>query len=130
MDPTLALKGVLININRDNTPASATVPNIDTNIKTFSLQDNKYAYIQIDADIEVSTVILSTIQAISILAKIGSQNQTYTVRPVAIVGMQHLHISFSAIQMTAATLAVSHGSILADANTTITVKNLFVTGMV
>lgn len=116
-------------ISLDDSTSNATVPNTDTDVKTYSLAGNNYTSVMMEADVEVVTGLTSTAQAITIKAKIGSTTKSFTIDTLAAVGRQVKHITLDAAQTSSATIAVSHGAPAADANTTTNVFNLYVWGI-
>lgn len=117
-------------INLDSTTSSATVPNVDTNVKTYALGNNTFSLILIESDVELVNGVLSSIQDITLKAKIGATTKSFIIPAVNVAGRKNAHLALQVIQQAATTIAISHGSILADVNSTVNVLNLYVWGIV
>ncbi len=118
-----------IPLSLDNTQATNTVPNADTNLKTYSLATNTYQNVIVVAEGYVNFAVTSTAQVINIKLKYGATQIGSTVQvdgAVALAQSIPFTITGSAVQTASATLAVTDGAAAADGNTNVFLNNLFV----
>lgn len=128
--PSSLSTGSIISISNDTSTASATVPNTDTNVKTYALAANAYSTIIAEADVEIDCGVLTTIQDITVKVKIGVSSKDYIFTGVGVAQKRTFGVRLTAAQKAAATVAISHGAAAADANTTVIIQNLYVRGIV
>src|SRR5207245_5523749 len=120
-------------VNADETQASATVPNADTTLKTFTLAANTYTQIIVEAEGYVQESALTANQNISIKVKLaGTQaGQTMLFNPQAVtVGAKTpFPIKASGALQAGGAVTVTIGAPAADANTTVFLNSLRVYGV-
>lgn len=123
--------GFLVSINLDDTDSSASIPNVDTNLKTYALGANSYAKIIARATVNISPLGTAGVdQIITYNIKIGATTKSYSWRSDPTTQKRDaITLELSAVQTGAATIAVSHGAPAADGATTSIVKSLYVFGV-
>src|SRR5438105_6375201 len=127
------LAGTVVLFNADDTHSSATVPNADTNQRTYALGVNGYSQIIVEAEGYASFGVTSTNQVVNIKVKDGVTQKGQTMTVDAALGATSripFSIKASFVEQTAQTLAVTAGAAAADANTTIFLNSLRVYGVV
>jgi len=125
--------GTNLQINDDETQASITVPNADTNIKTFALGANTFSKVKTSVDGYIQVAVTSTLQTVSLKIKYGATQIGNTMKfqaPTAIASFHPFAFETQAAQAGAATIAVTGSAPAADANTTIFINRLSVNGVV
>src|SRR5712692_3660852 len=125
--------GVNMQINDDETQASITVPNADTNIKTSSLGANTFSKVKTSVDEYIQVAVTSTLQTVSLKIKYGAAQIGNTMKfqaPTAIASFHPFAFEAQAAQAAAVTIAVTASAPAADANTTVFVNRLNVNGVV
>ena len=129
-----ALPGTLVLINADETQSSATVPNADTAVKTYTLAANTYTSIIAEAEGYVQESLTTTNQNVNIKIKFaGAQNgQTMIFNPQALTtgAKTPFPVKASGAFTAGGTVTVTIGAAAADANTTVFLNSLRVYGVV
>jgi hypothetical protein len=120
-------------ISDDETQTSvASIPNADTNQKTFSLSTNGYTSISVESEGYVSCGTLSTNQAVNIKIKVGATQKGQTmIVDCALSATAIIPFSIKAVfaQTASGTIAVTVGAAAADANTSMKINSLRVYGI-
>ncbi|NOJ30093.1 MAG: hypothetical protein DA328_07995 [Nitrososphaeraceae archaeon] len=121
-------------IYQDNTAASGvTVPNTDTNLKSFTLPENNYKTIFVLASVKTASTGTSTAQNLTFKIKIGTTiaaNTKNFVRPITAAVVTYFDTFYHFGECRAKeVVAVSHGAPAADANTTVTCQDLNIIGI-
>jgi len=127
----IAGKNAIVVESLNETQASGTVPNTDTNLKTYSLPANTYTHVIVEAEGYVTFTTLSTNQDVNIKIKSGSTQQGNTmIVDAALSATSKIPFSIKAsfVQTGSATLAITHGAAAADANTTTFLNSMRVYG--
>ena len=128
------ISGMVVLVNADETQASATVPNTDTAVKTFTLAANSYSSIIAEAEGYVQESLTTTNQNVNIKIKFaGTQKgQTMIFNPQALTtgAKTPFPIKASGAFTAGGTVTVTIGAAAADANTTVFLNSLRVYGVV
>jgi hypothetical protein len=130
----LTPKGRVELINADETQSSATVPNADTALKTYTLAANTYTSIIAEAEGYVQESLTTTNQNVNIKIKYaGTQNgQTMIFNPQALTtgAKTPFPIKASGAFTAGGTVTITIGAAAADANTTVFLNSLRVYGVI
>ncbi len=125
-------KPVIVVENFDETQASATVPNVDTNLKTYALPANSYTKVVTEGEGYIVTTVASTQQDLNIKIKYGAAQVGNTVvfnpETVATGGKIPFTVKATALQAGAVTIAVTIGAAAADLNTSVFLNSLRIYG--
>ncbi len=127
------IPGVVVRINADETQASATIPNVDTAVKTYTLAANNYTLIIVEAEGYGSFVLASTNQIISIKIKFGATQIGQTLTLDAALGATSripFPIKGSGAFTAGGAITITISAPAADANTTIFLNSLRVYGVI
>jgi hypothetical protein len=122
--------GQVVSLSENSTTTSATVPNTDTNVKTYSLGANTYSKIVVRANITIVSQGTSSAQDVTVKIKVGNTSKDYVVTIAAAAAVHVRSLYLQAAQTSSGTVAVSHGAAAADANTTTNVLDLSVVGVI
>ena len=125
--------GELQLVNADETQNSATVPNADTAVKTYTLAVNKYARIIAEAEGYGSFVVTSTNQIISIKIKFAGVQVGQTMTLDAALGATSripFPVKASGAFTAGGLITVTISAPAADANTTVFLNSLRVYGVI
>ena len=124
-------KNVIVVENLDETQTSATIPNADTDLKTYVLPANSYTHVIVEAEGYVAFTTLSTNQDVNLKIKDGSTQVGQTMKIDAALSATSkipFSIKTSFVDTIGATLHITHGAAAADANTTTFLNSLRVYG--
>ena len=129
---TAKVTGTVNLVNADETQASATVPNADTTLKTYTLAANTYATIIVEAEGYGQFGATSTNQTVNIKVKFAGTQKGQTMAldaALAASAKVPFPIKASGAFTAGGTVTVTIGAAAADANTTIFLNSLRVYGV-
>lgn len=109
--------------------STVTVPSAEADLKTFTVRENSFPLIRVEADISVSSVAGSLAQAVTFRLRLGGLVKTYVYVSKAAIDNDYIHVAFQGRHNDKSAIRLTVQGAGVDANTATLCKGFYVYGM-